>query len=168
MAAGTLLLGDQRQRLADALHAASRHWGFEIQFDKGLAGAPDDALAKSRDTATNPAVLTAFGLALIGSFGPPAYPGIPGFAPDIIGARGQATIIANAMSELRKVEPEPAAYVSESNFFEKDWQRSYWGTNYERLRAIKRQYDADGLFFVHHGVGSEDWSDDGFERSTAN
>jgi Berberine and berberine like len=38
------------------------------------------------------------------------------------------------------------AYISESNFFEKDWQRSYWGTNYERLRAIKRQYDPDGLF----------------------
>jgi Berberine and berberine like len=46
----------------------------------------------------------------------------------------------HAMGELRKVAPEPAAYVSESNFFEKDWQRSYWGTNYERLRAIKRQY----------------------------
>ncbi len=42
-----------------------------------------DALATSRDTATNPAVLTAFGLALIGSFGPPAYPGIPGYAPNL-------------------------------------------------------------------------------------
>jgi iron(III) transport system substrate-binding protein len=28
--------------------------------------------------------------------------------------------------------------------------------------------DPDGLFFVHHGVGSEDWSDDGFERRPAN
>jgi hypothetical protein len=35
-------------------------------------------------------------------------------------------MIANAMGELRKVGTEPAAYVSESNFFEKDWQRSYW------------------------------------------
>jgi hypothetical protein len=26
------------------------------------------------------------------------------------------------------------------------------------------KYDADGLFFVHHGVGSEDWSADGFTR----
>jgi len=164
----SLLPGDQPQRLADALYAASRHWSFEIQFDKGSAGAPDDALAASRDTATNPAVLTAFGLALIGSFGPPAYPGIPGYAPNLTEARGEATMIANAMGELRKVGPEPAAYVSESNFFEKAWQRSYWGTNYERLRAIKRQYDPDDLFFVHHGVGSEDWSDDGFERRAAN
>ena len=63
--------------------------------------------------------------------------------------------------------PESAAYVSESNFFEKDWQRSYWGANYERLLAVKRQY-AEGLFFVHHGVGSEEWSHDGFERRAAN
>jgi hypothetical protein len=43
----SLLPGDQQQRLADALYAASRHWSFEIQFDKGLAGAPHDALAAS-------------------------------------------------------------------------------------------------------------------------
>ena len=26
------------------------------------------------------------------------------------------------------------------------------------------RYDPDGLFFGHHGVGSEDWSEDGFTR----
>ena len=113
----SLLPGDQQQRLADALYAASRHWSFEIQFDKGLAGAPDDALAASRDTATNPAVLTAFGLALIGSFGPPAYPGIPGYAPNLTEARGEATMIANAMGELRKVGPEPARLRLGEQFF---------------------------------------------------
>ena len=113
-------------------------------------------------------MLTALGLALIGSYGPPAYPGIPGYAPDLVDARAEAATVGNAMDELRRVVPEPAAYVSESNFFEKDWQRSYWGANYERLLAVKRQYDPDGLFFVHHGVGSEEWSDDGFERRAAN
>jgi FAD/FMN-containing dehydrogenase len=54
--------------------------------------------------------------------------------------------------------------VSESNYFERAWQQSYWGENYKRLRAAKEQYDPDGLFFVHHGVGSEDWSADGFTR----
>jgi hypothetical protein len=29
---------------------------------------------------------------------------------------------------------------------------------------VKKKYDPDGLFFVHHGVGSEDWSADGFVR----
>jgi hypothetical protein len=27
--------------------------------------------------------------------------------------------------------------------------------------------DPGGLFFVHHGVGSEEWSRDGFERANA-
>jgi hypothetical protein len=34
------------------------------------------------------------------------------------------------------------------------------------LQAVKTKYDPNGLFFVHHGVGSEDWSEDGFTRLT--
>jgi FAD/FMN-containing dehydrogenase len=60
--------------------------------------------------------------------------------------------------------PNAGSYVSESNFFNRNWQRDYWGKNYSRLQAIKAKYDPDGLFFVHHGVGSEDWSADGFTR----
>jgi hypothetical protein len=29
---------------------------------------------------------------------------------------------------------------------------------------VKNLYDPDGLFFDHHGVGSERWSADGFTR----
>ena len=51
-----------------------------------------------------------------------------------------------------------------ANYFEPDWRAAFWGANYPRLRQVKDKYDPDGLFFVHHGVGSEDWSPDGFTR----
>ena len=57
--------------------------------------------------------------------------------------------------------------VAATSYFEPDWQKSFWGSNYPRLREIKDKYDPDGLFFVHHGVGSEDWSADGFEKLSA-
>jgi FAD/FMN-containing dehydrogenase len=164
----SLLRPDQQTRLADALFAASRHWTTALHFNKGLAGAPPEAIAASRDTATNPKVLEAFALAIIGGFGPPAYPGIPDHKPNIAEARNNAAAIGNAMDELRKLGVARASYVSESNYFEQEWQESYWGTNYARLRATKTKYDPDGLFFVHHGVGSEDWSPDGFDRLTGN
>jgi hypothetical protein len=29
---------------------------------------------------------------------------------------------------------------------------------------VKKKYDMVGLFLVHNGVGSEEWSEDGFVR----
>jgi len=65
---------------------------------------------------------------------------------------------------LRRVAPDAGSYVSESNYFNAAWQTAFWGSNYPRLRAVKAKYDPAGLFFTHHGVGSEDWSADGFIR----
>ena len=81
-------------------------------------------------------------------------------------ARNVVGAIADAMmEELRELGLPSGSYVSESNYFEKQWQQSYWGENYARLQTVKAKYDPDGLFFVHHGVGSEDWSADGFTRA---
>ena len=67
---------------------------------------------------------------------------------------------------MRAIVPDDGAYVSESNFFQENWQQAYWGSNYARLASVKMKYDPTGLFFVHNGVGSEDWSEDGFMRRT--
>jgi hypothetical protein len=160
----SLLEERQRERLAGALFASSRHWTVSLHFNKGLGGAPADAVESAKDTAMNPAVLDAFALAIIVGGGPPAFPGIAGHEPDMATARTQAGKIAKSTDELRAIVPDAGSYVSEGNFFDTSWQRSYWGPNYPRLKEVKSKYDPDGLFFVHHGVGSEEWSADGFTR----
>ena len=164
---GSLLKNDQQSRLVDALVATSRHWRVSLHFNKGLAGAPAEEIAAARDTATNPAVLDAFALVIIAGGEGPAFPGIAGHEPNIASARDQRRRIDAAMDELLKVVKRPGSYVSESDFFESAWQESFWGANYHRLAAVKRKYDPEGLFFVHHGVGSERWTADGFSRATA-
>ncbi|MBI3677100.1 MAG: FAD-binding oxidoreductase [Proteobacteria bacterium] len=160
----SLLLGNQRQRLADALFAGSRYKKIDLHFNKGLAGAPLDVIAAAKDTATNPAVLDAFALAIIADGEGPAYKGQTGAAMDLDAAHKDARLIDLATAELRKIAPDGGSYVSESNYFNPIWQRAFWGTNYPRLQAVKAKYDPGGLFFVHHGVGSEAWSADGFTR----
>jgi FAD/FMN-containing dehydrogenase len=160
----SLLQPDARNRLVDALFAATRIWSVGLHFNKGLAGAPDEAIAAARDTATNPAVLDAFALALIAANAPPAYPGVAGHEPDLAAAQMAGEATDRAMLELRKLVADPGSYVSETSFFEGAWQKAFWGPNYPRLLAAKEKYDPEGLFFVHHGVGSEKWSDDGFIR----
>ena len=159
------LLGDDRRpALCDALFAASRHWGVSLHVNKGLAGAPAEAIAAARDTAVHPAAIDAFALAISGAEEQPAYPRVAGHEPNVELARAHALAIRNATAALRKVVPDAGSYLSESDFFEANWQRAFWGENYARLLAVKERYDPAGLFFVHHGVGSERWSADGFTR----
>jgi FAD/FMN-containing dehydrogenase len=160
----SLLEADRRQSLADTLFAAAKHGGVELHCNKGLAGATPDAIAAAKDTAMNPAVVDAFALLITGGSGQPAYPGVPGHEPDAAAARTQAEAVDKTMDEIRKLLPRVGSYVWETDYFQPHWQEAFWGDNYERLLAVKTKYDPDGLFFLHHGVGSEDWSADGFTR----
>jgi FAD/FMN-containing dehydrogenase len=160
----TFLRPDRQAELAQALLAAAQHWRVTLHVNKGLAGATPDAIAAAKETAMNPAVLDAFALLIAGAEGSPAYPGIAGHEPNAAVARQQAGALEQAMNEIRKIVPNTGSYFLEGNFFDQNWQESFWGPNYPKLLAIKDKYDPDGLFFSHHGLGSERWSADGFTR----
>ena len=156
----TLLEPSQRAGLVDAWFSASRHWTVSLHFNKGLAGAPDAAIAAARNTPMNPDVVSAFALAITAASGSaPASNSTPG--PE---ARTRAQRVQAAVKALRMIAPATGAYFNECDYFQPDWQQAFWGPHYPRLKEIKERYDPDGLFFVHHGVGSEGWSLDGFTR----
>jgi len=159
-----LLEPAQRSRLVDALVESSRHKKLDLHFNKGLAGASAEAIERSRATATNPAVCDAFALVIIADGEAAAYPGLARTPPDLAAAHRNARNIDLAAAVLRRIAPRAGSYVSESNYFNEDWKREFWGENAARLESVKARFDPDGLFFVHHGVGSDAWSPDGFTR----
>ena len=55
---------------------------------------------------------------------------------DVISA--DASKIVKAIGELKKIAPNTGSYVAESSFFEDEWQKSYWGSNYPKLLSIKQ------------------------------
>lgn len=154
----------QPEELADALFSATRHWSVSLHLNKGLAGALEKEQQAAKNTAINPSVIEAFALAIISGGSGPAHPQAEGHTPDAGAAATGASDIKTAMAELKKLSPDGGSYYAESSYFELNWQRAHWGANYTRLRKVKKMYDPHGLFFVHHGVGSEEWSADGFTR----
>ena len=108
-----------------SLFAATRHWSVGLHFQKGLSGASEETISAAQDTATTPAVLDAFVLAIIAGGGPPSLsrPSRPPARSRGRAAAGAA--IGKAADELRKVAPDAGTYVAESSFFEREWQRAY-------------------------------------------
>jgi FAD/FMN-containing dehydrogenase len=141
--------------LVDALVQGSQFGTIELHCNKGLAGGAADAIAWTADTAMNPAVLDSFALAITSDCQQYLYPGVPGHEPDPTQGQQQATLITAAMAPLKALREQPASYLNETDYFEARWQIAFWGDHYARLLQVKERYDPDGLFFVHHGVGTD-------------
>ena len=45
----------------------------------------------------------------------------------------------------------------QASMFEPNPQYTFFGSHYDKLKAIKNVYDPVGLFIVTEGVGSDDW-----------
>lgn len=149
-----LFQGARIKTLAATLFDASRQWSVTFHFNKGQAGAATEAVRRGRETSINPAVYDAAALMIIAANGT-GYPGVSGHEPDLREAQAARARVSAAMQIIRELTPGAGAYVNEADYFEPDWQRSFWGEHYDRLVQIKRKYDPDGLFVCHHCVGSE-------------
>lgn len=54
-------------------------------------------------------------------------------------------------------EQDSGTYSNEADVREPNFQQTFFGVNYARLKEIKRKYDPEELFIVPAGVGSENW-----------
>ncbi|RDW88377.1 hypothetical protein BP6252_00409 [Coleophoma cylindrospora] len=65
--------------------------------------------------------------------------------------------------QMEAVTPNSGTYMNEADFRQPNFQTTYFGTNYDKLLAIKNKYDPDHLFYAVTAVGSEYWTvaDDG-------
>jgi len=152
----TDLLRRDPGRIADAFFQASRLRSFIFQVNKGLSGEHPEARARDERTALHPGCFEAAALVIMASAQQYKYPGVPGREPDAAVARDSAEALNRAMGLITAATPGAGSYSTESDFFLQDWQQNQWGSNYPRLLEIKRTYDPDNLFRVHHGVGSEE------------
>jgi FAD binding domain/Berberine and berberine like len=151
-------------QLTNALFETSRLWSFSLHFNKGLAGTRPEEKEAASNTSINPSVLDAFALFILAGEEGPAMVGVTGHEPNLSEARNESRSMRAAAEHLKKMVPVKGSYVNETDYFEEDWQESFWGSNYKKLLSVKHICDPDGLFFVHHGVGTELWSADGFTK----
>ncbi|TID15255.1 FAD-binding domain-containing protein [Venturia nashicola] len=56
-------------------------------------------------------------------------------------------------ASLKSLSPSGGTYSNEADPDTPDWQHAFWGTNYEKLLAIKRKVDPTGVFYCRACVG---------------
>lgn len=149
----------QLAKTAQIFYQASRHNTVAVHINKGLAGASPQAVKLAKQTSTNPSVFHAAALVLM-SAGTNDHK-IFAKDKDSSKVKHQVKQINQAMQLFKDAAPQAGSYVNEADYFEPNWQQVFWGPHYKRLRKIKHQYDPAGLFYCHHCVGSEDWSNHG-------
>ncbi|UNI22232.1 hypothetical protein JDV02_008139 [Purpureocillium takamizusanense] len=144
---GQTLASDPRA-LGTAIKAAGGSRGGMALFMVGGRGVQN---AKPRGgNSVNPAWRNAYVHALSSSSFPPF---------NKTAERETVKRLDAAMQPLRALTPKSGAYLNEALPFEKDWQHTFWGSNYERLLKIKRTVDPTDVFWCAPCVGNERWAE---------
>ncbi|KAL7786986.1 FAD-binding domain-containing protein [Trichoderma ceciliae] len=135
------------KKLNMALKAATSSGGTMAVFMVAGKGVRE-AKPRGGSNAVNPAWRTAYVHALNSeSFGP-------------FNKTAENNAIATLDKEfqpLRDLTPKSGAYINEGFPFEKNWQKTFWGSNYARLLRIKREVDPTDVFWCSPCVGNEKW-----------
>ncbi|KAL8963039.1 MAG: hypothetical protein Q9193_000645 [Seirophora villosa] len=58
---------------------------------------------------------------------------------------------------LKALAPDSGVYLNEGDWRDPDWQKSFYGANYDKLKSIKAKYDPNDIFYATTAVGSDDW-----------
>ncbi|KAJ1549548.1 hypothetical protein HK405_011617 [Cladochytrium tenue] len=59
---------------------------------------------------------------------------------------------------LESISPGQGSYINEGNFQQPNFQSVFYGSNYDKLLAIKKARDPAGMFYATKAVGSEFWT----------
>ncbi|KAK5999244.1 VAO-type flavoprotein oxidase [Cladobotryum mycophilum] len=143
---GETLTGDPK-KLTAALKSATKASGSMSAFMVAGKGV-QDAKPRGGSNAINPAWRKAYVHALT-SVG---FPDLNKTAEDVA-----IKSLDSNFQPLRDLTPNSGAYINEAFPFEKNWQKVFWGANYERLLKIKRQIDPTDVFWCAPCVGNERW-----------
>ncbi|KAI0538969.1 hypothetical protein GGR58DRAFT_466133 [Xylaria digitata] len=76
----------------------------------------------------------------------------------------QDILTSTVMPRLEAATPGGGSYLNEANFEQANWQRAFYGLNYDHLSTVKKMYDPASLFYARTAVGSEAWAQDGDGR----
>lgn len=154
----------QLKQTADTLFKASRYATVALHINKGLGGASPQAVKASQQTSTNPEVYDAAALVIMATGSNAINHDWKNPPPVTKAIKLKIDHISKAMKLITALAPNAGTYGNEADYFQKDWQKAFWGVNYKKLLAIKHQYDPTGLFYCHHCVGSEAWTSNGMCR----
>ncbi|RYP55412.1 hypothetical protein DL769_010187 [Monosporascus sp. CRB-8-3] len=132
-----------QQALRESVEAGYAFHGIHMQPTEEVAGYPGN-------NAVNPAFRTTVMHADLFDF-----ESLRGLSPREFNEAHER--LDEQMQKWRAVSPDSGAYFNEADVQEPNWQRAFFGSNYDRLLEIKRDTDPWGLFYAATTVGSEEW-----------
>ncbi|EGO56165.1 hypothetical protein NEUTE1DRAFT_146918 [Neurospora tetrasperma FGSC 2508] len=80
--------------------------------------------------------------------------------PSLAVKKDLQNVLTNNMDEgFRNASRSGATYVNEADPFQPNWQSHFWGSNYPRLKQLRKKWDPLGVFYAVSTPGTEDWEE---------